>query len=301
MDVLRTPDDRFADLPGYPFEPHYAEIPDGDGRHAARAPRRRGHPTDAGRAAAARRAVVVLPLPAHDPGARRRRAPRGRARPRRLRAVRQAGRSATTTPTSATSTGCASHVFDELDLRDITLVGQDWGGLLGLRLVAEQPDRFAGVVAANTFLPTGDGRPGEAFLAWQKFSQEVPELPSAASSTAAAPPTSPPRSSRPTTRRSPTRRYKEGRASSRSLVPTTPDDPAAPANRGAWEVLGAFDKPFLCAFSDQDPITAGDERLLISRIAGRAGPAAHHDRGRRALPPGGPRTRAGPGRHRPHR
>ena len=87
-------------------------------------------------------------------------------------------------------TWLASHVFDELDLRDITLVCQDWGGLLGLRLVAAQPDRFAGVVAANTFLPTGDGTPSDAFLAWQKFSQEVPDdADRAASSTAGAPPT----------------------------------------------------------------------------------------------------------------
>src|SRR4029079_12001472 len=67
-------------------------------------------------------------------------------------------------------------LFDQLDLRDLTLVGQDWGGLIGLRLVAENPDRFARVVAANTFLPTGDRDPGPAFKAWQKYSQEVPEF-----------------------------------------------------------------------------------------------------------------------------
>ena len=81
-------------------------------------------------------------------------------------------------------------MFDALDLRDITLVCQDWGGLLGLRLVTAQPDRFAAVVAANTFLPTGDGKPGDAFLAWQKFSQRSRRCRSAGSSTAGAPPTS---------------------------------------------------------------------------------------------------------------
>ena len=68
-------------------------------------------------------------------------------------------------------------LFGRLDLRDITLVCQDWGGLIGLRLVGEHPDRFARVVAANTFLPTGDTNPGDAFFAWQRFSQEVEQFP----------------------------------------------------------------------------------------------------------------------------
>ena len=77
-------------------------------------------------------------------------------------------------------------LFDELGLSGLTLVGQDWGGLIGLRLVAEHPDRFRRVVAANTGLPTGDMDMGDAFLAWQKFSQEVSRFPSAASWRAAA-------------------------------------------------------------------------------------------------------------------
>ncbi len=63
-----------------------------------------------------------------------------------------------------------------LDLRGVTLVCQDWGGLIGLRVAAEHPERFARIVVANTFLPTGDGPPGEAFLRWQEFSQKAPEL-----------------------------------------------------------------------------------------------------------------------------
>src|SRR5262249_21356603 len=66
---------------------------------------------------------------------------------------------------------------DKLSLSAITLFCQDWGGLIGLRLVADDPTRFARVVASNTSLPTGEGTPSPAFLAWQKFSQTVPELP----------------------------------------------------------------------------------------------------------------------------
>jgi haloalkane dehalogenase len=165
----------------------------------------------------------------------------------------------------------SSHVFDALDLHDITLVCQDWGGLLGLRLVTAQPDRFAAVVAANTYLPTGDGKPGDAFLAWQKFSQEVPEMPigrivdggctTVLSDEVIAAYDAP----------FPDESYKEGARQFPALVPTSPEDPEAPANRAAWEVLAAFDRPFLCAFSDEDRITAGNERHLISRIAGAQG------------------------------
>ena len=295
MDALRTPDDRFADLPGYPFAPHYVDIPDGDGGTLRVHHLDEGRPRRAGRAPAPRRAVVELPLPPHDPGARRRRAPGRRARPRRLRSLRQAGRAhrlhlrpprrlaqrprvrrprpAATSPSSArTGAGCSA-------------CGSS----------PRSPTASPRVVAANTFLPTGDGKPGDAFLAWQKFSQEVPEMPDRApSSTAAAPPTSPARSSPPTTPRSRTRPTRRAPGSSRCSCPPRPTTPSRRANRAAWEVLAAFDRPFLCAFSDEDPITAGNERHLISRIAGAAGPAPHDHRGRRPLPPGGPRPRSWP-------
>ncbi|HEV7888678.1 MAG TPA: haloalkane dehalogenase, partial [Acidimicrobiales bacterium] len=162
-------------------------------------------------------------------------------------------------------------LFDELDLRDVTLVGQDWGGLLGLRLVAEHPDRFARVVAANTFLPTGDRDPGEAFLAWQKFSQEVPELPvgrivkggcaTEMSEEVVAAYDAP----------FPDESFKEGARQFPLLVPSRPDDPASDANRKAWEVLSAWERPFLTAFADSDPITAGADRHLQAQVAGAQG------------------------------
>jgi haloalkane dehalogenase len=164
------------------------------------------------------------------------------------------------------------HAFvDALDLRDITLVCQDWGGLLGLRVAAEQPDRFARIVAANTFLPTGDRHPGDAFLAWQEFSQTAPELPIGRIVNGGC-----------TTDLSddviaaydapfPDETFKEGARQFPKLVPTSPEDPAAPANRKAWEVLSAWEKPFLCAFSDSDPITGGADRVLLELIPGTKG------------------------------
>ncbi len=161
--------------------------------------------------------------------------------------------------------------LDELAIDDITFVGQDWGGLIGLRLVGEQPDRFARVVAANTFLPTGERPAGDAFLAWQKFSQETPEFTvgrivnggctTELSSEVIAAYDAP----------FPDDSYKAGARQFPMLVPTSTEDPASVANIKAWESLHAFTKPFLCAFSDRDPITAGADRVLRAEIPGCAG------------------------------
>jgi haloalkane dehalogenase len=158
-----------------------------------------------------------------------------------------------------------------LDLRDATLVGQDWGGLIGLRLAAEHEDRFARIVASNTFLPTGDIPPGRFFLRWQRYSQEIPvfhaggivkgacktELVLEVIAAYDAP--------------FPDDRYLAGARQFPALVPTTPDDPASEPNRRAWEVLKRWEKPFLCAFSDGDPITRGGDRYFQAEVPGTQG------------------------------
>jgi haloalkane dehalogenase len=267
MDALRTPEDRFVDLPGYPFEPHYTEVPDGEGGTL------RVHHLDEGDPSA----PVVLLLHGEPSWSYLYRHMIPVLVDAGLRAVAPdlVGFGRSDKPAQRTDYTYArhvewlsAHVFGALDLRDITLVCQDWGGLLGLRLVAAQPDRFAGVVAANTFLPTGDGTPSDAFLAWQKFSQEVPEMPigrivsggctSDLSEEIIAAYDAP----------FPDETFKEGARQFPLLVPTSTDDPESPANQAAWEVLAAYERPFVCAFSDQDPVTAGNERHLIKRIAG---------------------------------
>ena len=267
MDALRTPDDRFAGLPGYPFEPHYAEIPDGEGGTL------RVHHVDEGDPDA----PVVLLLHGEPSWSYLYRHMIPVLVDAGLRAVAPdlVGFGRSDKPAQRTDYTYArhvawlsSHVFDALDLHDITLVCQDWGGLLGLRLVTAQPDRFANVVAANTFLPTGDGKPGDAFLAWQRFSQETPEFPVGAIINGGCTTDLDPAVIAAYDAPFPDETYKEGARQFPLLVPTSPDDPEAPANRAAWEVLARFERPFLCAFSDQDPITAGNERHLIARIDG---------------------------------
>ncbi len=162
-------------------------------------------------------------------------------------------------------------LFDRLDLHDVTLVCQDWGGLIGLRLVGEHPDRFARVVAANTFLPTGDTNPGEAFFAWQRFSQEVEQFPTGGIVRGGCAKPVSPEVEAAYDAPFPDESYKAGARAFPMLVPSQPDDPAHDANVAAWVGLAAFDRPFLCAFSDGDPITRGADRNLKEKIPGAQG------------------------------
>jgi haloalkane dehalogenase len=163
------------------------------------------------------------------------------------------------------------HVLLALDLREVTLVCQDWGGLVGLRLVAEHPERFARVVAANTFLPTGDVPAGPAFLAWREYSQTTPDFHVGGIVRGGCATDLAPEVVAAYDAPFPDDRYKAGARQFPLLVPITPDDPAAAPNRTAWESLARFTKPFLTAFSDRDPITAGGDRVLQARIPGAQG------------------------------
>jgi haloalkane dehalogenase len=164
------------------------------------------------------------------------------------------------------------HAFlDATALTDITLVCQDWGGLIGLRLVAESPDRFARVVAANTFLPTGDNHPGDAFLAWRTYSQEVDDFKVGNIINGGCVSDLAPEIVAAYDAPFPDDSYKEGARQFPTLVPTTPDDPASEPNRRAWEVLSRWEKPFLTAFSDSDPVTGGGDKVLQAKVPGTAG------------------------------
>jgi haloalkane dehalogenase len=181
-------------------------------------------------------------------------------------------------PTKRTDYTYARHVewmratlFDQLDLAAVTLVGQDWGGLTGLRLVAEHPERFARVVAANTFLPTGDKPPGDAFVNWQTFSQTVEDFDVGFIMNMGTVSDLSPAVVEAYNAPFPDDAYKEGARQFPLLVPCRPDDPASAANRAAWESLRKFDKPFLTAFSDKDPIMRGGDAVFQHDVPGAAG------------------------------
>jgi haloalkane dehalogenase len=264
MDVLRTPDDRFAHLPGWDFEPRYADL---DGV--------RMHYVDEGPADADpvlllhgeptwsyvyRTVIAAVAAAGH-----------------RVIAPDLIGFGRSDKPTQVTDHTYARHVtwltgfVHLLDLRSVTLVCQDWGGLFGLRVATENEDRFSAIVAANTGLPTGDHAMPEAwwqFRNWIETAETIPvsflvnsgcTAPLAADVMQAydAP--------------FPAEEYKAGPRALPLLIPTTPDDPASAANRRAWERLAAWDKPFLCAFSDRDPITRDAGPLFAKLVPGAAG------------------------------
>ena len=270
METLRTPDERFRGLPGFTFEPHYAEVADPDGGTL------RVHYLDEGPADG----EVVLLLHGEPSWSFLYRTMIPVLVDAGFRAVAPdlVGFGRSDKPTPRTEYTYARHVewmrellFDRLDLHDVTLVCQDWGGLIGLRLVGEHPDRFARVVAANTYLPTGDTDPGEAFRAWRTFSQEVEEFPTGAIVNMGCTTDLAPEVIAAYDAPFPDQTYVEGARQFPLLVPAEPDDPATAANRAAWSVLEQFDKPFLTAFSDGDPITAGAHRSLQERIPGARG------------------------------
>ena len=266
MKALRTPDDRFANLPGYPFAPHYVTVDDTEGGTL------RMHYVDEG----PREAPVVLLLHGEPSWSYlyRKMIPIIVAAGYRAIAPDLIGFGRSDKPTQRSDYTYQRHVdwirslLQQLELTGITLVSQDWGGLIGLRLVGEHPDWFARVVAANTMLPTGDFDPGPAFLAWQQFSQTTPVFATgrivaggcatALSEDVIAAYDAP----------YPDESYKEGARQFPLLVPTRPDDPASAPNRKAWETLVQFRKPFLTAFSDKDKITSAAAPILRKLIPG---------------------------------
>jgi haloalkane dehalogenase len=279
MRVLRTPEERFDSLPGYDFEPHYVEVPAGDGSNDRLRVHYIDERPDASREPAGAAEVVLL---LHGEPSwsylYRKMVPGLVAAGLRVIVPDLVGFGRSDKPSSRTDYSYARHVewmrtalFDRLGLEGVTFLGQDWGGLVGLRLVAEHPERFRRVVAANTGLPTGDDHTSEAFFAWQTFSQETPELPVGRIVAGGCTTSLPEEVVAAYDAPFPDESYKEGARQFPLLVPTRPDDPASEANRRAWEVLSALDKPFLCAFSDGDLITKGADERFKKLVPGARG------------------------------
>ncbi len=162
-------------------------------------------------------------------------------------------------------------IEEDLDLRNVTMFLQDWGGLVGLRLVAEDPERYARVVVANTALPTGDIPPSPAFESFRDFVATTPVLPVGILIQGASLRTLSSEEIAAYDAPFPSERFLGGARKFPQLVPFDPNDPAVPANLAAWKVLEQFEKPFLTAFSDGDPITRGGDLLFQARVPGTKG------------------------------
>jgi haloalkane dehalogenase len=286
VSVLRTPDRRFADLPGYPFEPRYVEV-----ATEGIAPVRM-HYLDAG----PRDGPVVLLVHGQPTWSYLYRKVIGVLTDAGLRAIAPDnigfGRSdKLTEPTDYTFARYVDwlHGFvAALDLRDVTLVVQDWGGPIGLSVLARDPDRFARVLATNTILDTcdpalagklawahhgvGDGRVmlEERLLDYVRFYQRAPDVwPSYFLNAVAGPLSAEVLAAYDAP--FPDRSYKAGLRQLTALIPLTRNDPGAAIGRATMAALEEWQRPFLTAYSDGDPATRGWETVFQERIPGAAG------------------------------
>ncbi|MEO1369122.1 MAG: haloalkane dehalogenase [Acidobacteriota bacterium] len=270
MDVLRTPEERFRDLPDFPYEPRYLEVPADFSEGTLRMAWVEAGPADG---------EVVLCLHGEPSWSflYRKMLPIFAEAGYRAVAPDLVGFGRSDKPADRAVYTYRRHLFwlraflDGAGLEAPHLVCQDWGGLLGLRLAGEQPDRFATIAAANTFLPTARTEASKAFLDWRRFSQESPnfeigwlfqratttELPDEVVAAYDAP--------------FPDESYKAGARQFPVLVPISKDDPEAQANERAWQGLRFWKKPFLTAFSDEDPIMRGGDAVFQKRVPGCEG------------------------------
>ncbi len=266
MEVLRTPDERFRGLPGYDFAPRYTEV---DGL--------RIHHVEAGPADAD--PVLMLHGEPTWSYLYRRMIPLVAAAGHRAVAPDLVGFGRSDKPVSPAAYSYAAHVrwvaewIRACDLRRITLVCQDWGSLIGLRLVAELPERFARVVVANGFLPTGDRPLPPAFVVWRAFARWSPWFPIGRIVQAGCAVRIPDEIRAAYDAPFPTARHAVAARIFPRLVPSRPDEPASADNRRAWERLRTWRRPLLTAFGDRDPIFRGADRVLQREFPGAAGQA----------------------------
>ena len=269
MDVLRTPEHRFSALAGYPFSPHYLDVQAGDTEPL------RMHYVDEG----PRDGIPIVLLHGEPTWSYlyRTMIPPLVAGGYRVVAPDLIGFGRSDKPTRISDYSYLRHVewttafVESLDLTGATLFGQYWGSLIGLRIAAERGERIARIVIGNGFLPTALHKTSPAFRAWRAFAKYTPVLPAGRLVSAG------------TVRKVsaqvragydapfPDKRYQAGARAFPQLVPTSPDDPAIPANRAAWAELGSWEKPFLAIFGDRDPILGRADRPLIEHIPGAKG------------------------------
>lgn len=269
MNILKTPDHCFADLPGYSFQDNYINV---GSEHELLM-----HYVDYGDIDA----PVILMLHGEPSWSYLYRNMINIAEQAGFRVIAPDligfGKSDKYDTQSAYT--YASHLtwlstfVKKLTLQNIHLICQDWGGLLGLRLLSADPDNFAAVVVANTMLPTGDHTPPDAFLAWQQYSQTTDNFDIGAIIQRATHKDVIDEVVAAYNAPFPEEKYKAAARKFPMLVPTSPNDPEAQNNRNAWKILGEFSKPFLTAFSDQDPVTKGGEKIFQKLVPGCKGQA----------------------------
>lgn len=269
MEILRTPDACFEGLPDYPFAPKYADVAEPGG------PTLRMHYVDEGPA----EGPVVLLLHGEPTWSflYRKMIPVLAAAGLRAVAPDLVGFGRSDKPARSEDHSYARQVawtkafVETLGLDGVTLFGQDWGSLIGLRVATELEPRFARIVIANGFLPTARHRVPRAFRVWRAFALHSPVFPIGRIVASGCVTKLRPEERRAYDAPFPTRALRAGPRALPGLVPTREDDPAVPANRAAWEVLGRWEKPFLTLFGKNDPILGFADRPLREHVPGAQG------------------------------
>jgi haloalkane dehalogenase len=265
MRILRTPESRFERLPGYAFEPHFADVGDGLRVHYVDEGPRGGAPV-----------LLLHGEPTWSYLYRKMIGPIAAAGYRVI-APDLIGFGKSDKPASPDDYSYLRHVawiralVEQLDLRDTTLVAQDWGSLIGLRLAAENDERFSRIVIANGFLPTADRPVNAAFRAWRAFSRYSPLFPIGRIVASGCVTKLSDAERRAYDAPFPDASFKAGARIFPSLVPTDENDPAVPANRAAWAALGRWQKPFLTLFGKNDPILGRADGILQRQVPGSRG------------------------------
>ncbi len=264
VEFVRTPDERFEKLPNYAFEPNYVDI---DGL--------RMHYVDEGPASAD--PILMLHGEPTWSYLYRYMIPVCAAAGHRVIAPDLIGFGKSDKPTNMDDYSYQAHMdwmlafIEKMDLKNITLVCQDWGSLIGLRLAAENSSRFKAIVVGNGMLPTGDQKMPSAFSAWKKFALHSPWFPIARIIEFGSFKSLSKDERRAYDAPFPTSEYKIGSRAFPRLVPADTNDPATEANRAAWVELEKWEKPFLTTFSNGDPITKGGDKYMRDRIPGSKG------------------------------
>ncbi|MDP3846467.1 MAG: haloalkane dehalogenase [Pseudomonas sp.] len=265
MKVLRTPDECFAKLPDYPFAPHYHEVGAGLRLHYVDAGPRDGKP------------VLMLHGEPSWSFLYRFMIPPVAAAGLRVLAPDLIGFGKSDKPAARSDYSFSWQVawlrewIEALDLQDITLVCQDWGSLIGLRLAAESPERFARILLSNGGLPTGETKMSLVWRVWEKFARLSPWFPIGRILQSGIKRTLSPAEVAAYDAPFPEERYKAAARIYPSLVPVRYDDPEAAKSRKAWDVYREWQKPFITCFSDGDPITRGGDQRFIREVPGTQG------------------------------
>jgi haloalkane dehalogenase len=266
IDFVRTPEQRFNHLPNYPFQANYVDI---DGL--------RMHYVDEGPSDAD--PILMLHGEPTWSYLYRHMIPVCAAAGHRVIAPDLIGFGKSDKPTEPGAYSYKSHMdwllsfIDQLGLKNITLVCQDWGSLLGLRLAAENEARFKAIAVGNGMLPTGEEKAPKAFKVWRAFALNSPWFPIAKIVNSGCFKRLSKDELRAYDAPFPGKKFKVAARAFPALVPTSPSDPASAANKEAWKILERWEKPFLTTFSNGDPITRGGDKFMQKRIPGSAGQA----------------------------